>query len=384
MKGDRRKIRVLQIAGGLRDNVNGKPVVGGTVSFLYNYYSKMNRERIHFDFLAIRNQCFEQYRDDFEKMGSTLFALGIEVGGLKRFAAIIRQLSSFIRDKNYDAVHINMGAFFPVLACAIAAKKAGINNIIVHSHSAGINSTIKRIAIDVSSPLLTLYADQYCACSLEAAKNLFSRGVIRKKKYKIIKNAIDVEGLAFNKNTREIVRAKLDFRNDFVIGHVGRFVEVKNHAFLIDFFSHFKERVPSSKLLLVGDGELEQRMKDRVYDLGLDHDVVFLGYQNDPRKFYQAMDLLVMPSYVEGFPIVALEAQASGLPCYLSSNITREVVITERCWSFALDDGPHNLAETVSHNLESFSTRKDTSQCVIEAGFDIKQNLEALESLYYV
>ena len=184
MNNNAKQIRVLQIAGWLLDNVNGKPVVGGIVSFLYNYYSKMNHDRIHFDFLAIRNQCFEQYRNDFERLGSDLYALGIETGGLRRFVAIIRQLSSFIKEHDYDAVHINTSAFFPALACAIAAKKAGIKNIIAHSHSTGINSKLKRIAINLLSPLLTIYADQYCACSFEAAKNLFSRGVIKRRNIK--------------------------------------------------------------------------------------------------------------------------------------------------------------------------------------------------------
>ncbi len=382
MNNNAKQIRVLQIAGGLRDNVNGKPVVGGIVSFLYNYYSKMNHDRIHFDFLAIRNQCFEQYRNDFERLGSDLYALGIETGGLRRFVAIIRQLSSFIKEHDYDAVHINTSAFFPALACAIAAKKAGIKNIIAHSHSTGINSKLQRIAINLLSPLLTIYADQYCACSFEAAKNLFSRGVIKKKKYKIIRNAIDAAKYKFNMNLRDDVRTGLGYENEFVIGHVGRFVDVKNHEFLVEFFLHFKKSVHSAKLMLIGDGELEQNIKDKVDALGLTEDVDFLGYRNDPYNYYQAMDLFVMPSFVEGFPIVALEAQASGLPCYLSSSITNEVVITDWCWSFALDDGPNNLAETVNLNLDIFSSRKDTSQCVVDAGFDIKHNLETLESLY--
>ncbi len=376
------QIRVLQIAGGLRDNVDGKAVVGGIASFLYNYYSRMDHNKIGFDFLAIRNQCFELYQDEFIKNGSGVFTLDIHSGGIKRFLSIIWRLSRFIKKHDYDAVHINMGAFFPVLACSIAAKKAGNKNVIVHSHSAGINSKMKRQIINMVSPLLTLFTDQYCACSLEAANNLFPRRIIKKNKHKIIKNAIDVKKYAFNKDIRTDVRKSMGYDCEFVIGHVGRFVEVKNHKYLIEVFSFIRKLLPDSKLLLVGDGELRNNIEAQIEKLGLQKHVKLLGYQREPHLYYQAMDLLFMPSIIEGFPIVVLEAQASGLPCYMSSNITQEVKITEKCKIFSLEDNPEKVAIDIAEDIERLEDRKDMSQAIIDAGYDLTSNLQAFESLY--
>lgn len=377
-----KKIKILQIAGGFRKNVNGKVVSGGVPSFLNNYYSKIDRNRFHFDFLAIRNQCFEPYREGFEKTGSKLYAFDIQSDGMKRFFLTIKKLSKFLKDSQYDAVHINMGSFFPVLTCAMAAKKAGVKNVIAHSHSSGIFSKRKKILIDLLSPMLTLFADKYCACSLEAAQNLFSKRIIKNNKYQIIRNAIDVDKFNFDRNIRDDMRSELGYDKELVIGHVGRFVEVKNHDFLIDFFAEFNKKNPNSKLLLLGNGELKSKIKNKVDQVGLKDQVIFKGQQNQVHRYYQAMDLFVMPSLVEGFGIVAIEAQSTGLPCYLSSQIPNEVKITNLCKTFDLKESPEYLAKTVNNDVKNYGRRKDYSAEIIEAGFDLLSNVNIFESLY--
>ena len=375
-------VKVLQIAGGFRKNVNGKPVSGGVTAFLNNYYMKMDHEKFQFDFLALRNQAFENYRQGFEAKGSTLYTLDIQSDGFKRFFTTIYKLRKFLKENHYDAVHINMGAFFPVLTCAIAAKLAGVKNIIAHSHSSGINSKKKRLMIDLFSPLLTLFADQYCACSLVAAENIYSRGIINKKKYKIIRNAIDVKTFSFHPKEREHLRRELGLEGHFVIGHVGRFVSVKNHEFLIDFFYEYSKKDQNARLLLVGSGELKNKMEEKVQNLGIQDKVIFVGQQRDVSRYYQGMDLFVMPSYIEGFPIVAMEAQSTGLPSYVSSNVTEEAAVTDLCKFFHLKNGPKDLAERVFEDKDSWKPRSDASDQIIKAGYDIDSNLKTFESLY--
>lgn len=137
------KIRVLQIAGGFRANVNGKPISGGVAAFLHNYCPKANLEKFAFDFMSLRNQCFEQYRKDLENIGGTLYCLNLQSNGIKRAVAMVVKLRKFLKQHHYDAVHINMGSFFPVLCCSIAAKLAGVKVVIAHSHSNGIYSKKK-------------------------------------------------------------------------------------------------------------------------------------------------------------------------------------------------------------------------------------------------
>lgn len=377
------KVKVLQVTGGFRSDKDGNAVSGGVASFLYNYYTKMDRDKTHFDFMAIRNQVFEPYRSELEELGSELYTLDIQSDGFKRFFETIKKLSRFLKQNNYDAVHINIGSFFPVLTCAIASKIAGVKNIIAHSHSAGFNSKKKRFLIDLSTPLLTLFADKYCACSLLAAKNLFSKNIIKKEKFKIIKNAIDTDKFNYDEEVRDNVRSKLGYGDELVVGHVGRFVEVKNHDFLIDLFKNLNEEIPNARLLLLGDGELKPRMEEKVKELGLTNHVKFMGRQNDIHCYYQAMDLLIMPSIVEGFPIVAMEGQSVGLPTYVSSNVTEEAKITELCKFFDLIKGPDELCIRISKDIKNLKKRKDYSKEIINAGYDLNSNLNTFESLYF-
>lgn len=377
------KIKVLQIAGGFRKNVNGKPVSGGVPSFLFNYHSKMNKEKIHFDFLAIRNQAFAPYIPALEKSGAKVTALDIQSDGFKRFLATIKQLTAFLKEHEYDAVHINMGSFFPVLTCAIAAKRAGVKNVIAHSHSSGIYSKKKRMVANLLSPILSLFADQYCACSMVAAENLFSNRIIKNNQFKIIRNAIDVDKFAYDEEERNALRAELDLSDKLVIGHVGRFVDVKNHEFLIDFFKEFSQWHREARLLLLGDGDLKQSIEKKVENLGLRDKVLFMGQKTDAFRYYQAMDVFILPSLLEGFPIVAMEAQSTGLPTYVSTTITDEADVTDLSRFFDLKDGPQALAKTVSDDLKNADQRQDASQQIIDAGYSLEDNLREFESLYW-
>lgn len=376
-------IRVLQIAGGFRKNVDGKAVSGGVPSFLNNYCQRVNSDRYLFDFMALRNQCFEPYRKQFERNGWNLYCLDLQSNGLKRAFQLIGRLKKFLKENHYDVVHINMGSFFPVLCCAIAAKQANVKLVIAHSHSSGIYSKRKRMIANMAAPFLTIFADKYCACSKLAAENLFSRRIIASNKYHIIRNAIDTDKFKFDEEARNIKRKELGLSEaDFVIGHVGRFVEVKNHAFLIDTFAELHNMNPDARLLLVGDGELRAEIEERTGQLRIRDSVVFAGQRSDTWEYYQAMDVFVLPSTVEGLGIVAIEAQAAGLPCYVSEFIPEEVGISDLCKRFKISDGSKALAEMILKDEKKPSLRRDTSQLIREAGYDLMDNVKAFEQLY--
>ena len=114
-----------------------------------------------------------------------------------------------------------------------------------------------------------------------------------------------------------------------MIGHIGRFTKPKNHKFLIDLFFEYHKNARNSKLLLVGDGELFDSIKQQVERLGIDEDVLMVGGKSDTETYYQAMDVFVFPSLWEGLGIVEIEAQANGLYCLVSKNIPMEAVLVE-------------------------------------------------------
>ena len=381
-KSNSGNVKVLQIAGGFRDNVMGEPLTGGVAAFLNNYYSKMDHNLIHFDFLSLRNQTFEKYRHEFETNNAKLFCLDIQSNGIIRFFETIVKLQSFLKTNKYDAVHINIGAFFPVLSCAIAAKLSGVKNIIAHSHSAGINSKKKRFIIDILSPFLSIFADQYCACSLVAAENLYSKSIIKNNQHNILKNAIDIDVFRFEPNIRKKVREELNIDSNLVIGHVGRFVDVKNHKFLVDFFWEYQKTNNDAILLLIGDGELRSSIEEKVNSYGIANKVIFMGNQNNVSQFYQAMDVFVLPSVVEGFPIVALEAQSTGLPTYISTSITSEVKLSESCRFFDLTNGAKNLANKINSDEIEVQARVNGTSQIIAAGYDLNTNIQNFQELY--
>lgn len=375
-------VRVLQIAGGFRKDENGKALSGGIVAFLHNYCMLVDEKQIHFDYLAIKNQCFEDHRADFEKKGSKLYCLNIQSDGFRRAFSVIKELRAFLKTHKYDAVHINIGSFFPVLCCAIAAKLAGVKNIITHSHSAGIYSKKKRFFTKRFQPLLPLFATKLCSCSKIAALNLYPEKMVQAGKVQIIRNAVDVNKYKYDCDVRKDMRARLGIKDEPVIGHVGRFVEVKNHSYLIDTFFMLKKLVPNSKLLLVGDGELLPSMQGKVKKLGLVDDVIFAGRQMNVSQYYQVMDIFVLPSTVEGLGIVAIEAQTTGMPCLISSVVPQEVYVTDLCHAFRLEDGKEAFAQKICEELANLGLRKDRSCEICDAGYHIKENIMIFQDLY--
>lgn len=383
--GKNKKIKVLQIAGGLRKNANNIAVSGGVPSFLNSYCNMVDKDKYTFDFMSLRNQCFEPYREQFENNSWKLYCLNLQADGMKRALQIIIELSKFLKKNDYDAVHINMGSFFPVLCCAIASKKAHVNTVIAHSHSSGIYSRKKRFAANLFSPLLTYFADEYCACSKKAAENLFSKKIIREKKYKVINNAIDAEKFKYDASTRIQIRKELGIRDaDIVIGHVGRLVEVKNHEFLINAFKYLKEKDSNFKLILIGEGELRDKLEEQVSKEKLNDSVLFLGQRKDVYRYYQAMDLFIFPSTVEGLGITVIEAQAAGLPCYISSNVPEEVNITDLYHVFDLKNGARKLADQILDEKLYLYERENMTEKIINAGYNLKESIKIFEELYQV
>ena len=170
------------------------------------------------------------------------------------------------------------------------------------------------------------------------------------------------------------------------MGHVGRFSYQKNHEFLIEIFNEIHKILSEAELLLIGDAVEDKtylnKAKQKVKDLGLEENVKFLGIRNDVPELMQTMDCFVLPSRFEGLPMVGIEAQAAGLPCYFSDVITEEVKITDLVNFISLNKSPKFWAKEVikSRNFK----RKDISNKIIEAGFDINTEINKIEKFYKV
>ena len=262
----------------------------------------------------------------------------------------------------------------------VRAKLAGVPIRIAHSRTAATKLTLKNFVRNIIKLNVKKYATHYFAVSDVAAIWLFGKKAYKAGKVVIWPNAIDTSKYIYNTQIRDTKRSELGLDNQFVILHVGNFVEAKNHTFLIDVFHEFLKNHSQSMLLLAGGGD-SRSLQKKCDDLGIKEHVRFLGSRKDVPELLQAADVFVFPSLFEGLPGALLEAQAAGLPCVISSNITHEAVIVEKLVkSMSLSNSISQWCNSIEQ-MQNIK-RKDTSQYFIQKGFDIKEMVSRLTDFY--
>lgn len=313
-------------------HIIGKMVGGGVESFIMNYYRNIDRNKIQFDFI-IDSDSKVVPRKEIENLGGRI----IEIPPYQKIFSYIKELKKVLKENEYKIVHSHLNALsvFP-LYCAYSAK---VPVRIAHSHSTTNKKEWKKNIIkNILKPFSKVFATDYFACSEHAARWLFGNKTFEQGKVSIIHNAIDVDKFRYNEEIRNKMRKELQIENKFVLGHVGRFVQQKNHDFLIDIFSEVYKENKNTVLLLIGDGPLEEKIKEKVNKLNLKDSVYFLGIKENVNEIMQAMDVFVFPSLYEGLGIVLVEAQCSGLPCVVSEEVPKEALILDNIVSINLNN----------------------------------------------
>lgn len=370
MASEMKKIKVLHRAA-----TTG---AGGVEKYVFNHYRYMDQNQFQFDFIT-RNQHLCELRE-IQELKMAVRAFTATQSDNKEL--LIKQITDIL-DCGYDILHMNTSMWAGFLIEELAMER-GIP-VIVHAHSSGIDHPIpekRREWLErhqyYKKRFGKEHANCFCACSYEAAEWLFG-SQIPKEEIHILKNAIEVEKYSFDQDKRNSIRRQLGLDSNFVIGHVGRFAYQKNHEFLITLFKRIFHRNNQARLLLIGQGELEEKIRKQIKELGLEEAVMFLGWREDVNDLMQAMDLFVLPSRFEGLPVVAVEAQAAGLPCVLSDTITKEVLITEniKMLSCNLDIWEMEIVR-IMHGLE----RKKMDREITKAGYNIQYAVKELESIY--
>jgi len=362
-------IRVLHVLSSLGG--------GGVESMLYNYYTHLNRDEIQFDFI-VHGEKVGMLEEKFLEMGSKIYHVKPKKEGLLQNLSQIKRI--LYSQPRYDVVHChqNLISFVPLYF----AKKAGINTRIAHSHTTFSGKGTGREFINsVFRFLLKINANQFFACSVDAAKCLFGEKKYIEDKVDIIPNAIDESFYRFNPLIRNKVRRELHIEDKFVIGHVGRFSKEKNQKFVLQIFKEIYQLNKNSVLLLIGDGELEQETKQLASSFSASKNIVFLGLRKDVNCILQAMDCFILPSLHEGFGIVLLEAQAAGLKCFASTAVPKETNVAGLVDFLELNAGSNHWAECIL-NYQHVYERKAQTQKFIASNYDIRQASNYLEKLY--
>lgn len=364
MKKEQEPIRVAQIMG--------KWLGGGVESVVMNYYRNIDRNKVQFDFICDEDSKYIP-KEEIKKLGGKI----ILIPPYQKPFKYHKELKRVLKDGHYKIVHshINTLSFFSLWA----AKSAGVPVRISHSHSTSNKKEWKKNFMkQLLRPFCKVFATDYFCCSEKAGRWQFGNKIYNQGKVYLLNNAIDVDKFKYNEIIRKRKRKELSIKdNEIVIGHIGRFVTVKNHGFLIDIFSEIYKQNKNTVLLLAGDGPLKEEIQNKVKELGLEKNVKSLGQRNDANELYQAMDVFVLPSLYEGLPVVGVEAQAAGLPCFFSANMTTEVKILNTTEFIELMQGSDKWANIIVKGLEKFN-RSNTTKEITDSNFNIKEEAEKL------
>lgn len=347
---------------------------GGLETLIMNIYRNIDKQEFQFDFIVDQEG---KYDDEIRKMGGKIFYIPyITKVGLKNYEKRLRLF--FKEHKEYQIVHSHLDQ-----VSGIIMKAAFLENVpirISHSHNTNnTNNFLGRTFKKYLQSMIGKYANNLFACSENAGKWLFGK---RQSECYILNNGIDVEKFKFSIENRNKIRNELNITPEEEIwGHIGRMSKQKNQNFLIDVFAKYQKYKNNSKLLLIGEGKLKNKIERKVRRLGLEDKVTFLGVLNNPEEYYSAFDLIVFPSLFEGLSLVMIEAQISGVPIIASTNIDKATDVTKTMNYISLKKSPDEWAKYIKQNISKQRQEKNIEK-VIKSGYGIKEVTKKLANKY--
>ena len=343
--------------------------LGGLENFIINHLRLMNTEGLEIHLLVHETPIFE---DRLREKGFIIHQVPRRG---ENFLANIRQTKKLFKDYHFDTIWMHVCTLSTIEAIK-QAWKANVGQRIVHVHCPQASGGWKMETFHKHhKKSIHKYANRYWACSQGAADFSFSEKIQASPSYALVHNAIDLDRFAYSPTKRTKIRKELAIGDEFVLGHIGHLVDVKNHDYLLDVFKSYHERDNSAKLILVGKGNLEEQIREKVIRLGLKESVFCVGSKTNVADYYSAFDVLVFPSKYEGLPLSLVEAQASGLPCLISKNNDEVVALTPLVQFASIEEDPSVWADALSQ-IEKEGERVSYDQMLRDAGFDLRQSVE--------
>lgn len=261
---------------------------------------------------------------------------GIEFAHIESWGANLRGFKSDLKNellkKEYDYVWINACLMSNKTILSVT-KKYSNAKIITHSHGSSFeeNNLIKKWILLFLHKLNRHYylktIDYPCMCSIKSGEWYYGKKYLEKNNVHYVKNGIDTEKFKFNQSIRDEYRKALGIKDELALFHVGRLTAVKNQHLLLAMVPKLLESGIKVRLYIAGEGELKTSLFSYAKELNISQYVSFLGNRKDVDKLYQAADILLLPSFHEGFPLTLVEAQTSGLNCLVSEHVSKETSI---------------------------------------------------------
>lgn len=363
IKGDKMKVLMVNTVPTERN---------GITNVILNLISALDNNKIEIGYVAINNP-----EDSIQK-----FLKDLDV----RLYIVPRRISSSIQyikrlaiiTKEYDIIHVHGNSATMSLEM-IAAKLGRVPLRISHAH----NSSCVMKSIDkFFRPLFYKLCNGCLACSKKAGDWLYGD-----KDYIVINNGIDIEKFRFNEQKRAEIRSQL-YLNDniIVIGNVANFDYAKNHPFIFEIFKELLSLNNKARLMLVGGGSKFDEYTQLTKDLGIYDKVIFTGNVSNPNDYMSAMDLIIMPSIFEGFPLTLVEEQANGLHCIVSDAITNEVNISGNVHFLSLNQSANEWAQYInnilSKNIDRVSLSNEAISSINSSEYSIKVIADRLLQYY--
>ncbi len=355
---------------------------GGIQSLFCEIVKKVNPCKMEIDILHLDDGVTYPLEAILHNMGVKIYQLkGVWVRTPLDFPRYFSAVDNFFKEhSNYDVVHMHSGSKnYYILQ---AAAKYGVKVRVAHSHNTDFQTKnpLSKILGDIMKNPLNRYATHKCGCSKIACEWLFGRGSVDRAEAQVVLNGVDCSVFSYDPAIRQIIRQELDIENKFVMGHVGRFENQKNHTFLLDIFADVVSRNPDSVLILVGVGSLQPMIEQKACTLGVQDNVIFLGFRSDRERMLQVMDSFVFPSLYEGLPVTLIEAQASGLPLFVSDNVTHDLATLPDINYLSLNLSAAEWADAILAKRDY--ERRDMTEEVNAAGFGIETMVDNLYRIY--
>ncbi|WP_299311832.1 glycosyltransferase family 1 protein [uncultured Aquimarina sp.] len=359
---------------------------GGAESMIMNYYRKIDRDKVQFDFIVHRKER-AAFDEEIENLG----------GNIYRFDPInplfpgdyYNKLRAFFKEhQEYSVIHSHLNTFscFPLkiakefnIPCRIAHAHIAIDDVGISSffsQKESLKETFKKLIKLQLKKKVKKDATHLFSCGDKAGKWLFGKN----ESFITMNNAIDTTKFAYNTLVAKKYKEEFNLQDRLVIGHVGRFASQKNHIFLLQIFAALVKEKPGSDLVMIGDGPLKKVIEKEAKSLSIDNNLHFLGVRADVPELFQMFDVFVFPSFYEGLPVTLIEAQAAGIKVLASDSITTEVSLTDDIEFLSINKSAKHWASKI---LETDTTKKtDNTEKIIEGNYDIVSNTQKIQKFY--
>lgn len=355
------KLKIAQVVGNAKS--------GGVISYVLSFYRCIDRDKFQFDFFTYGESPFD---DEIRALGGRVFY----IPNVLSFFKSVKAMKNFFSKEDYFAVHAHITtlSFVPLLA----AKRAGVKRRICHSHTTAHPSEKVWIVKTVLKHISKLYPTTLAGCSRYACRWLY--GKRKGDEAMVIKNAVDLDKFCRDDIKSAALKREYGLEERKIIGHIGRFEVQKNHKFLVEAFAMLALDREDVDLVLVGGGSLVDDVREQIKTLRIENRVHIFTDKRDVEEYFALFDLFVLPSLFEGLGRVAIEAQAMGIPCLLSSNIPDEADVSGHC-KFLPVASPGVWADAMNEALDT-QAKFDGKELVAQHGFDIIQEAITLAEFY--